>query len=908
MAANPAMVIRVAANLAELKKNLAEGKNQIETTTAAMAKIATSLQGDKLIQQAHNVVAAVHSIGGASRLTVAEQERVNDVVSRALEKYAALGRDAPPALHALKAATEQVEAPTSRVESLLGGVVGEVGKMAAGFLTAQAVIGGVQSGFRALTAFVSDSVTAYIEADAAQSKLTGALRAQSMAVPSVVSHYRELASEFQRTTAFEDDLITSTQAMLVQIGGVMPSQMQGALTATTDLAAGLGIDLEQATMLVARAAAGHTEALGRYGITVSESALKSEGFGAVLGAVNEKFGGQAQQQVDTYAARLAQMTNTWGDVKEAVGKFLVTNELVTFAFNALAKAVSHTDEVSGKSLVSITALYALLTRDPVGARALSMLEEYVGYLNDIQAAADRMKALKNPFQLPDDPMVGIMARANAEFEKWRKELDAGRKAAKEAAEEQKRWNETVREATERTGLSTFNLHRFAQVVVPEATSRAAEFREELENWIPPLESKAIQGFPDRIARMNVEASKTPAFFEAAAAATVSWGSRIKSAFGDALGDLNNVFMRAFEGGGGVGGAVQSLATSLGANLLNMIPVVGPIISKFSGAIVGGFKKLFGFGDSEKQKVDEVRQAFIDQIGGWHELNKAAQGAGVTLDKVLNARKVKDYEAAIKELNDAIDFQKQAMATLDETVKKYGFTIEELGPKFAAQELDQKAQELFKDYQVLTAAGIDVDTVLARMGGSVNDFVQKSLAMGIEVPSAMRPMIERMIELGLLTDANGEVISSLEDAGINFALTMSEGFHTLIDEVKRLTDAIARGLGLALDTVADQVTNFPDLNADVQFNIPDMPVYPMAAGAVGRVDRPTLFLAGEAGPEDFAFSGAHRSFGGGGGSQVQIVVNAQGAFFDTPASRQRLAKMVSESVMEELRRRTRLNAA
>jgi hypothetical protein len=36
---------------------------------------------------------------------------------------------------------------------------------------------------------------------------------------------------------------------------------------------------------------------------------------------------------------------------------------------------------------------------------------------------------------------------------------------------------------------------------------------------------------------------------------------------------------------------------------------------------------------------------------------------------------------------------------------------------------------------------------------------------------------------------------------------------------------------------------------------------MAAGGVGRVLKPTLFMAGEAGPEDFAFSGGGRSFGG-----------------------------------------------
>ena len=40
-------------------------------------------------------------------------------------------------------------------------------------------------------------------------------------------------------------------------------------------------------------------------------------------------------------------------------------------------------------------------------------------------------------------------------------------------------------------------------------------------------------------------------------------------------------------------------------------------------------------------------------------------------------------------------------------------------------------------------------------------------------------------------------------------------------------------------------------------------YPMAAGGFGTVTKPTLFLAGEAGPEQVAFSGANRGFGGGG---------------------------------------------
>lgn len=58
-------------------------------------------------------------------------------------------------------------------------------------------------------------------------------------------------------------------------------------------------------------------------------------------------------------------------------------------------------------------------------------------------------------------------------------------------------------------------------------------------------------------------------------------------------------------------------------------------------------------------------------------------------------------------------------------------------------------------------------------------------------------------------------------------------------------------------------------------VPSMkiPVQKMAKGGFGRVNEPTVFMAGEAGPEDFAFSGANKSFGtvGGGESDGKPIV-------------------------------------
>lgn len=133
--ADKGMVIRIAASIEELKRNLTEGRQTIETTTAAMTKLANSLTGEKLIQNAHNIVAAVDKIGGATKLTESEKARLNATLSKALEKYQVLGKEAPAAMVALQQATTSAEQPTQTLTSrmvALGAAVGSfIGTFAA---------------------------------------------------------------------------------------------------------------------------------------------------------------------------------------------------------------------------------------------------------------------------------------------------------------------------------------------------------------------------------------------------------------------------------------------------------------------------------------------------------------------------------------------------------------------------------------------------------------------------------------------------------------------------------------------------------------------------------------------------------------------------------------------------------
>lgn len=294
-------------------------------------------------------------------------------------------------------------------------------------------------------------------------------------------------------------------------------------------------------------------------------------------------------------------------------------------------------------------------------------------------------------------------------------------------------------------------------------------------------------------------------------------------------------------------------------------IFGAAIGAVAGALVGLVKS----NTLEARTVSPLRDEFFKMAGGLEKLNPEVlrlSGNLRLVQAVFDARNIEQYNAAIRELQGLFEFHTAAMATLDETAKKYNLTIEEMGPAWQRQELDKKAQELFKDYEILTSAGVDHVVVLGKMAESVNKYVQNAVKMGVEVPQAMKPMLEDMVKQGLLTDAAGNKITNLEEAGISFAMTMSEGFKSLIAEVQKLTDAIARGLGLA-------IKNIPDAEIDIygKYHPPkNLPrddgfndnIIGMAAGGRGRVTKPTLFLAGEGGAEDVAFSGANKRFGGG----------------------------------------------
>lgn len=353
---------------------------------------------------------------------------------------------------------------------------------------------------------------------------------------------------------------------------------------------------------------------------------------------------------------------------------------------------------------------------------------------------------------------------------------------------------------------------------------------------------------------------------------VDWGFQLREGTAKALKDLPDVIVGAIQGGGDVfrsvgasiGGTIgselaesltsvlqRSLGDKIGGLLGGLVPGLGSI---FGGALGALFDRTFGaiggaisglFHD-EEEDVNDLRDAFFEAQGGYEELGRRITEVsnGIIADdyikRIFNAETVEEFQKASQEalafLGDQTALQAEAQDALNDAVERYQFSLEELGPAMQRQELDKQAAQLLKDFNLLTASGIDVNTVIEKMGPNILDFVNTSRAAGQAIPAAMKPMIDQLIQSGQLVDENGRAFASAEEAGITFAETLSEGLTRAVDAIDRLVAAL---------------TGIPPVNIPVNVNynennrptgIPSPPVPEFQTGGIVRT--PMLARVGE----------------------------------------------------------------
>lgn len=285
---------------------------------------------------------------------------------------------------------------------------------------------------------------------------------------------------------------------------------------------------------------------------------------------------------------------------------------------------------------------------------------------------------------------------------------------------------------------------------------------------------------------------------------------ILSTFGKTFStQLGPTLLSAFTGGGNVTQSVGALAggqlassimtsltkeggklagSAMGSILGSVLPGVGTLLGGLAGKLFGG---LFGKSKTQKEneaaqgQIEALKQKLIETYGSLENIRQIGDQVGFSLADAFGHKGKKGLEIFREQIKDFEERNQRLQTALE----RYGLTWEDLGIKARQSQIDALSKELIADWGALTTAGIDVEKVAQRMSGAVNEFLATAVRTGTEVPTSMRPMLEKMVEMGLLTDESGNKLENLEH--IPWATTLTQGFSSIVDRL----DELLVGLGI-----------------------------------------------------------------------------------------------------------------
>lgn len=168
--------------------------------------------------------------------------------------------------------------------------------------------------------FMGDAAQAAIEDEKSVVALAKAM--DNLGLSAQTTGLEAFAKEAMLATGTADDLIRNGLQKLVTATGNV-AQAQKLMTLSMDISAATGKELSVVTQTMARASTGAVGAFTRLGIPLDANIVKSKDFGAAVGVLSTKFGGQAAAAADTYGGRLKIMGAAADEAKETIGYALL---------------------------------------------------------------------------------------------------------------------------------------------------------------------------------------------------------------------------------------------------------------------------------------------------------------------------------------------------------------------------------------------------------------------------------------------------------------------------------------------------------------------------------------------------------------------------------------------------------
>lgn len=213
--------------------------------------------------------------------------------------------------------------------------------------------------------FFKESIAAAAIQQQAINDLNTQLSITGQFTQAVSNDLQNFASQLQATSRFGDEAVLS-QLAFAQAMGASAEQSKLVVSAAADMAESLNIDLNSATRNVAKTLGGYAGELGEVIPELKNLTQEQLRAGEGITLLAEKFGGAAAGRVRTFAGATAQLSNTFGDFQESIGRVITNSPAFIAVLNTTAsliseltnnvKALSANDPLAGflQTLISVS--------------------------------------------------------------------------------------------------------------------------------------------------------------------------------------------------------------------------------------------------------------------------------------------------------------------------------------------------------------------------------------------------------------------------------------------------------------------------------------------------------------------------------------------------------------------------
>lgn len=211
-----------------------------------------------------------------------------------------------------------------------------------------AIVGAaVTAAFGAAAVGITKALQAAAEDQKSVALLEKQLRNSVGATNAMVGATEQFINKMQFASGVADSQLRPSLATLVRATGDL-TQAQDLLGLSLDLAAGANVDLESASLALAKAQNGNLGALTKLGIALDPAIIKSKDFAKAQQELEKQFGGASAAAADTFEGQLRRLGVVFDEVTESIGYAILNNRYFKDAMDKLPGAAQAAVDAFGK--------------------------------------------------------------------------------------------------------------------------------------------------------------------------------------------------------------------------------------------------------------------------------------------------------------------------------------------------------------------------------------------------------------------------------------------------------------------------------------------------------------------------------------------------------------------------------